>query len=113
VYREHGGRGGAEFADETTQTPAVPVIYPVGRMLLRDVVKLRVFFGRFAPELLTTGYGSEIRDLYQRGVLKNDAVLPGRYEQKAGAVDLSSVMREIDDARAEEAARIERMAIAG
>jgi RIO kinase 1 len=46
-------------------------------------------------------------------VLQNDAVLTGRYERKAGAVDLSSVMREIDDARAEEQARLTRMEIAG
>jgi len=79
------------------------------RMLLRDVINLRDFFGRFAPELLTTDYGPEIWDLYERGMLKTDTVLTGRYEQKAGAVDLSSVMREIDDARAEEAARLMRM----
>jgi RIO kinase 1 len=42
-------------------------------------------------------------------MLKTDTVLTGRYEQKAGAVDWSSVMREIDDARAEEAARLIRM----
>ncbi|MES2911399.1 MAG: serine protein kinase RIO, partial [Pseudomonadota bacterium] len=35
--------------------------------------------------------------------------LTGRFEQKAGAVDMSAVMREIDDARAEEAARLVRM----
>ena len=29
------------------------------RMLLRDVANLRDFFGQFAPELLTTRYGSE------------------------------------------------------
>jgi RIO kinase 1 len=46
-------------------------------------------------------------------VLKTEAVLTGRYEQKAGAVDLSSVMGEIDDARAEEAARLTRMQMAG
>jgi RIO kinase 1 len=79
------------------------------RMLLRDVINLRDFFGRFAPELLTTDYGPEIWDLYERGMLKIDTVLTGRYERKAGAVDLSSVMREIDDARAEEAARLIRM----
>ena len=79
------------------------------RMLLRDVVNLRDFFGRFAPELLTTDYGPEIWDLYQRGVLKTDAVLTGRYEHQAGKVDLDSVMREIEDARAEEAARLMRL----
>ena len=83
------------------------------RMLLRDVDNLRDYFGRYAPELLPTDYGPEIWDLYQRGVLKADVVLTGRYEQKAGTVDLSSVMREIDDARAEEAARLMRLQIAG
>jgi RIO kinase 1 len=63
--------------------------------------------------LLTTDYGPEIWDLYERGVLTVDTVLTGRYERKSGSVDLSSVMREIDDARAEEAARLERMQMAG
>jgi RIO kinase 1 len=79
------------------------------RMLLRDVANLRAFFGRFAPELLHTSFGLEIWDLYQRGVLYPETVLTGRFEQKAGAVDMSAVMREIDDARAEEAARVVRM----
>ena len=79
------------------------------RMLLRDVGNLRDYFGRYAPELLTTDYGPEIWDLYQRGVLESDAVLTGHYERKAGAVDLDGIMREIDDARAEEAARVVRM----
>jgi RIO kinase 1 len=75
------------------------------RMLLRDVDNLRAFFGRFAPELLHTQYGPEIWDLYQRGFLHTDVVLTGRYERVQGAVDLSGVMREIDDARTEETAR--------
>jgi RIO kinase 1 len=79
------------------------------RMLLRDVANLRDYFGRYAPELLTTDYGPEIWDLYQRGELDTDVVLTGRYEHKAGAVDMDSIMREIDDARAEEAARVVRM----
>ena len=79
------------------------------RMLLRDVANLRAFFGQFAPELLQTSYGLEIWDLYQRGVLYPDTVLTGRFEHKAGTVDMRSVMREIDDARDEEAARRVRM----
>ncbi|MES2401434.1 MAG: PA4780 family RIO1-like protein kinase [Pseudomonadota bacterium] len=83
------------------------------RMLLRDVDNLRAFFGRFAPELLQTSFGLEIWDLYQRGVLYPETVLTGRFEQKAGAVDMSAVMREIDDARAEESARLVRMQSSG
>ncbi len=79
------------------------------RMLLRDVANLRGFFGRWAPELLATQYGAEIWSLYQRGMLSVDTPLTGRYEYQAGAVDLASVMREIDDARAEESARQLRM----
>ena len=79
------------------------------RMLLRDVANLRGFFGQFAPELLQTQYGLEIWDLYQRGVLYPETVLTGRFQHKAGAVDMRSVMREIDDARDEEAARRVRM----
>ncbi len=79
------------------------------RMLLRDVVNLRDFFGRFAPEILHTDFGPEIWDLYQRGELTTDAKLTGTFERELGAVDIASVMREIDDARAEEAARLLRM----
>jgi RIO kinase 1 len=79
------------------------------RMLLRDVVNLSDFFGRFAPELLDTRYGHEIWDLYRRGVLHPGVVLSGRFALAGGAVDVDGVMREIADARAEEAARRLRM----
>ena len=75
------------------------------RMLLRDVANLRGFFGRFVPDLLHSDYGHEIWDLYQRGLLDVGVVLTGRFEHKLGAVDVDGVMREIDDARDEEAAR--------
>ena len=79
------------------------------RMLLRDVANLRGFFGQFAPELLHTEFGAEIWDLYRRGVLSPETVLSGRFEPKGGAVDVVGVLREIDDARAEEAARLLRV----
>jgi len=79
------------------------------RMLLRDVANLRGFFGQFAPTLLHTDFGPEIWDLYQRGVLSPETKLTGRFQRKAGAVDVGGLMREIDDARAEDAARRLRM----
>ncbi len=79
------------------------------RMLLRDVANLRDFFGQFAPELRQTQYGPEIWQLYQGGLLDTETVLTGRFVQQQGSVDLSGVMREIDAARDEEAARRLRM----
>jgi RIO kinase 1 len=79
------------------------------RMLLRDVGNLRDFFGQFAPGLLQTHFGPEIWSLYQRGTLTADTVLTGRFVPKTGAVDVGSVMREIGDAAADEAARRLRM----
>jgi RIO kinase 1 len=79
------------------------------RMLMRDVDNLRHFFGRSAPELLATQYGPEMWDLYAAGMLQPDTPLSGRYERKPGAVDLSGVLREIEDARLEESARLLRM----
>ncbi len=79
------------------------------RMLLRDVINLRDFFGQFAPELLQTDFGPEIWDLYVRGVLDPDVPLTGTFKRSAKAADVGGVLREIDDARAEEAARRLRM----
>ncbi|VTU40019.1 PA4780 family RIO1-like protein kinase [Variovorax sp. PBL-E5] len=75
------------------------------RMLLRDVANLRGFFGQFAPELLATHYGEEIWQLYEQGALRPGSALTGVFARQAGAVDLEGVLREVGDARAEEAAR--------
>ena len=79
------------------------------RMLLRDVGNLRDFFGQFAPELLQTQFGPEIWNLYQAGLLSLETVLTGKHLRPQTAVDLGNVLREIDDARAEEEARRLRM----
>lgn len=78
-------------------------------MLERDVGNLTAFFGRFAPDLLTTDYGKEIWSLYEDGALHPGVELTGRFERSVKPVDLDSVMLEIDDARAEDAARRLRM----
>jgi RIO kinase 1 len=79
------------------------------RMLVRDVDNLRRFFGRIAPELLATDFGKEIWAAYQAGTLVPDMELTGHFEADESHVDLEDVMREIDDARLEEEARISRM----
>ena len=79
------------------------------RMLLRDVANLRDFFGGFAPDLLGADYGREIWSLFERGVLTVETPLTGRFTAPTRAVDVGSVLREVDDAKAEEAARRLRM----
>ena len=81
------------------------------RMLLRDVGNLRDFFGQFAPTLLKTDYGPEIWSLYQAGLLSNDTPLTGHFERATADVDMTAVLREIDDARADDAARRLRMSM--
>jgi len=74
-------------------------------MLERDIGNLARYFGRFAPELLDTEYGKEIWSFYKSGKLFPEIELTGRYERIEKAVDVGSVMREVDDALKEEAAR--------
>jgi RIO kinase 1 len=78
-------------------------------MLERDVANLRNYFGRFAPDLLSTDYGREVWSLYERGLLTTDSVLTGQFNPKLKPVDLESVLLGIEDARFEEAARKLRM----
>jgi RIO kinase 1 len=78
-------------------------------MLARDVNNLRTYFGQFAPALLTTQYAEEIWSLYEQGGLHPEVELTGRFECEKPPVDLEGVMREIDDARDEEAARLLRL----
>ena len=78
-------------------------------MLERDVANLRNYFGRFAPQLLTSQYGREIWAHYEAGTLTPDVALTGKFARRHKAVDMDSVLREIEDTRLEEAARLMRM----
>ncbi len=75
------------------------------RMLMRDVTNLKDFFGRFAPELLDSQFGPEMWALFQAGRLEPDSPLTGHFAAPVRKADVAGVLREIDDARAEEAAR--------
>ena len=78
-------------------------------LLVRDVDRLRRFFGRFDPALLDTDYGKELWALYASGRLYPDSRLSGRYEPDQVDVNLDELMGIIDAARAEEMERRERL----
>jgi RIO kinase 1 len=77
-------------------------------MLERDVGNMRAWFGQFAPELLTTDYGKEIWALYQAGDLQPDSALTGIVEADTTITDIRELMLVIENAKQEEAERIER-----
>lgn len=109
------GENGADGRDEPVIIDLPQAVDAAGnnhaqRMLMRDVANLRDFFGQFAPALLKTDYGPEMWSLYQAGLLSNETPLTGHYERAHADVDMQAVLREIDDARAEDAARRLRMA---
>lgn len=70
-------------------------------MLERDVANMAAYFGRFAPELLTTQYGKEMWRLYQGGELHPESGLTGLYQENVKSADVRGIMREIDAAREE------------
>ncbi len=78
------------------------------RMLGRDIDNLAAYFGRFAPDLLTTDYGMEIWSLYETLALHPDVNLTGRFERSQKLANVGSVLQEIDAARDEEFARRRR-----
>ncbi|HEY3309367.1 MAG TPA: PA4780 family RIO1-like protein kinase [Desulfuromonadaceae bacterium] len=69
------------------------------KMLERDVENMAAYFGRFAPELLTTDYGREIWKLYSSGELSPLTKLTGNFRENPNQADVKGVMREIDSAR--------------
>ena len=75
------------------------------KMLERDVNNLAAYFGRFAPELLTTRYGKEIWKIYQTGKLTPEMKLSGHFKDSHKKADVNSIMREINDAREEALSR--------
>ena len=71
------------------------------KMLLRDVHNLRDSLARFAPELAETHYGEEMWALYEKGELKPDTPLTGKFVFNTQRADVRSVMMSIEDARQE------------
>ena len=81
------------------------VLYPTG-----EPVESHRANGAVWSDNNSTDFGPEIWSLYQAGLLTNDTPLTGQFAHSTAAVDVGGVLREIDDARAEDAARRLRMA---
>ena len=78
-------------------------------MLLRDVDNITQYYARYAPELADTHYAEEIWDLHEKGELKPDSILSGKFAFSTEAADVDGVLRFIDVAYEEEQERQERM----
>ena len=70
-------------------------------MLERDVNNVRSALGRFAPQLLQTGFAREIWALYEQGELHPDAPLTGAVGPDEAPANAGDVLQVIDDAREE------------
>ena len=70
-------------------------------LLLRDVHNLRDTLSRFAPELADTHYGAEMWALYEKGELRPDSTLTGRFKFDTRRADVAAVRMSIEDARQE------------
>ena len=74
-------------------------------MLERDLVNLRNYFSRFAPELAATEYAPEIWKLFEAGELRADTPLTGTFAHDTRRANVREVQYEIDEARKEAEAR--------
>jgi len=75
-------------------------------MLQRDVQNITNYFSRFAPSLASTQYGKEIWALYESGALHEEVALTGRVAVDDRIADVTGVLRDIDDVKAEHEARL-------
>ncbi|MEQ1825385.1 MAG: PA4780 family RIO1-like protein kinase [Pirellula sp.] len=78
-------------------------------MLQRDVENITRYYARFAPELADTHYAEEIWELHEKGELKPDFKLTGKFEFSTVAADVDAVLHLIDVAYEEELERQDRM----
>ena len=70
-------------------------------LLLRDVHNVRDSLARFAPELADSHFGEEMWALYEKGELRPDSALTGRFVFEEGDADVDAVLHSIEDARQE------------
>ncbi len=78
-------------------------------MLERDIRNITQYYGQFAPSLLDSDYASEMWALYEKGDLKHDTPLTGKFTTTEVKADVDSVMLQIKEAYKEKLERDERM----
>ncbi|MCK6265677.1 serine protein kinase RIO [Vibrio sp. ZSDE26] len=78
-------------------------------MLTRDINNIRDYYSQFAPQLKETEYAKEIWAIFEKGDLKPDTELTGKFVEQDIDADLAAIMQEIDDARRAEQFRRERI----
>lgn len=76
-------------------------------MLQRDVANITQYYAQFAPVLLNTHYAEEIWELHEKGELKPDLRLTGKFVFPTEAADVDLVLHLIEVARLEELERLE------
>ena len=75
-------------------------------MLQRDVENITQYYAQFAPVLAETHYAEEIWELHEKGELKPDLKLTGKYEFPTEAADVDLVLHLIEVAYEEEQERL-------
>jgi RIO kinase 1 len=79
------------------------------RFFARDVNNITAYYGLYAPELLTSRYDGEIWSLFEAGELHPESELSGEYQDDARLADVDSLLHEIEEVKAEELERLERL----
>lgn len=78
-------------------------------MLLRDVENVTQYYAQFAPELANTHFADEIWELHEKGELRPDFPLTGKFTFSTKAADVDGVLHLINVAYDEEMDRRERL----
>jgi RIO kinase 1 len=81
------------------------------RLLIRDVNNLRLFLSRFSRRLRKLKYGQEMWALYDKGTLEPDTVLTGKFQESTKKADSEALLREIQAAAREAAAKREEIGV--
>jgi len=79
------------------------------RFFARDVNNITAYYGLYAPELLTTRYDGEIWSLFEAGGLHPECELSGVFQEDTRLADVDSLLDDIEEVKAEELERLERL----